>query len=62
MPDEERPPEEYWHSPDAVSEWFQAVEQKRADKFSGVESVPDPDDDVDDMTGNSLARDMLEGG
>lgn len=60
LPDDERPPEEYWHSSDAINEWFEAVKQKRADKYSGIEAVPDPGEDDDaEMTGNSLARDLL---
>jgi hypothetical protein len=58
MPADERPPEEYWHSPEALDEWFEAVKQKRVDRAQGVESIPDADDE--DMTSNVLARELME--
>lgn len=58
LPQEDTPPEEYWHSPEHLKEWFEAVKQRREDRFSGG---PIDDADADDMTGNEIAQQFREG-
>lgn len=45
LPRDDIPPEHLWHHAERMEEWWAAVEQRRKDRFSGVESVPDATDD-----------------
>lgn len=51
LPEDELPPEKYWHSTELVEEWFEAVKRRRQDRAKGIESIEMPegeDDYVDD--------------
>jgi hypothetical protein len=58
LPEEDSPPEEYWHSPEHLKDWFEAVKQRREDRYAGIQPM---DDEDADMTGNELARQFREG-
>lgn len=53
LPEDDAPPEEYWHSHEHLKEWFDAAKQRREDRMSGY---PIGDAGADDMTGNALAQ------
>lgn len=42
-PQDEQPPENIWHSPERIKEWFEAIRQKRRDEARGIRSI-DPDE------------------
>lgn len=41
LPEDQTPPERYWHSPDHIEEWFAAVRQRMDARARGMESIPD---------------------
>lgn len=53
LPEDDAPPEEYWHSPEHLKEWFEAVKQRREERFGGHGL---DHQDADDMTGNEIAE------
>lgn len=55
LPEDQVPPEEYWHSPDLVDEWFKAVKARQGDRKRGFESIEDPEGDEPDYVDEEVA-------
>ena len=53
LPSDEVPPEDIWHHPQRLEEWFEAVKQRRK---TGMQPIGDEESD---MTGNALTRELL---
>lgn len=53
LPEDDTPPENYWHSREMLQDWFEAVKQRREDRFSGGGMSDDAADE--EMTGNEMA-------
>ena len=48
LPEDQTPPEEIWHSPERIKEWFSSVRQRMKDQAKGIESIePDEDSEPD---------------
>lgn len=47
LPEDDVPPERYWHSTDLLDEWFAAAKRRRADRAKGVESIEMPEGEDD---------------
>lgn len=47
LPEDEVPPERYWHSPDLLDEWFEAAKRRRSNRAKGLESIEMPDGEDD---------------
>lgn len=56
LPEEDTPPEEYWHYQDRLSEWFEAVKARREERYGGGSSSAEP---AEDMTGNEFAKQFV---
>ncbi len=56
LPPDQIPPSKYWHSVEHLKEWFEAVEQRRADKAAGYTPI----EADEDMTENELARGLRD--
>lgn len=56
LPEDQIPPDEYWHSPALVEEWFETVKRRQSDRSKGVESIdmPESDDDYVDEEAAAL--------
>ena len=40
MPEDQMPPENYWHSQEHLKDWFASVRQRSKDRAAGMESIP----------------------
>lgn len=58
LPEEEVPPQRIWHHEERLSEWFEAVTQKRKDRASGM-SFEDIDEGAG-MTENEAAAGLRD--
>ncbi len=47
LPEDQVPPEEYWHSTELITEWFEAVKRRQSDRSKGLESIETPEGDDD---------------
>ena len=54
MPEDDVPPEEIWHHPTRLEEWFEAIKARRDAENSGMEQIPE-----EGMTQNELVADMM---
>jgi hypothetical protein len=45
LPEDQVPPEEYWHSPDLIEDWFKAVKRRQENRSKGFESIEESDGD-----------------
>lgn len=60
LPEEDVPPEEYWHSEDRLSEWFASMKQRRKSRASGMESI-DTGEDLDEYSYSDPDVESLRG-
>jgi hypothetical protein len=58
-PRDDVPPEHIWHHDERLTEWYAAVEQRRKDKYRGLETVPDATDDENTVV-NELAAGLRD--
>lgn len=56
LPDEERPPETIWLDAEELDKHFKAVEVNRKAKYSGLESVPEAGELVENEHAAALLR------
>jgi len=47
LPEDEVPPERYWHSTALLDEWFEAAKRRRMDRAKGIESIEMPEGEDD---------------
>lgn len=47
LPEDQVPPEEYWHSQEHIRDWFEAVKRRLSDEHRGIKSI-EPGEDLDD--------------
>lgn len=47
LPEDQVPPETYWHSPDLIDDWFKAVKARQNDRSRGYQSIEEPEGDDD---------------
>ncbi len=59
LPREDVPPEHIWHHEERLEEWFASVEQRRKDRYKGLETVPDATDDETSVV-NELAAGLRD--
>lgn len=52
---EEVPPRRYWHNQERLTEWFDAVKEKRTMRAQGMEPI-DEVEEGSEMVENELAR------
>ena len=56
LQEDQVPPKKYWHSPKHLKEWFEAIEQKRADRAAGFEPI----EDDEEMEQNELTKGLRD--
>lgn len=58
LPEDEVPPEKIWHHDERMTEWFQAVKERREARSKGQEPIPDVEAD---MTENEIVQEVVGG-
>lgn len=56
LPDEDRPPEQIWLDPEEVEKHFKQVEINRKAKYSGMDTVPEAGQEVENEHAAALLR------